>query len=245
MAPVSEYLARRFAEFHSDPLQQFRVRLRRFRAAQLRDLLAHPEALTLDDFNHEIWRLETRALVDGVQTHSGEIFNVHGMSNERLAELDDALARGRLEYHGNSIWGSGTRVYGLSIELTDDGKLEQIRTAARILTDDHLTPLEKAEQVKALPGFGPNSATGLVLVFHPEEFSIWNEVSKAVVGSMDGQVTPLEAFQNSVRDIRNQLKADDFLEVDWFFYLLEQERKVHRQFLRSGRIGRWQPTREV
>lgn len=90
-----------------------------------------------------------------------------------------------------------------------------------------------------IPGFGPNAATGLVLVFHPGEFSIWNEVSKAVVGSWGGRTAPLAAFQEDVNAVREELKADDFLELDWFFYLTDREGRESETTSPNTRRSYW------
>src|SRR5437870_8219642 len=52
-------LDRAFARFRDDPLEQFRVRLKRQRAAQLRQLLADPGSLTVATFNREVWLQES------------------------------------------------------------------------------------------------------------------------------------------------------------------------------------------
>src|SRR5690349_8488842 len=115
MVDIPAEISARFAAFHIDELQQFRVRLRHTRAKQIRDLLSRPDELDLETFNREVWRLETQVLVDGVSVPVGEIFDLRGMSESRRAELEGALRDNRLVFHGNSIWGSGTRVYGSSV----------------------------------------------------------------------------------------------------------------------------------
>jgi hypothetical protein len=219
---VSDALMQRFAEFQGDPLQQFRVRLRRHRAGEMRDMLADPAAITLEWFNQNVWRLESQTLVDGTPIKTGEVFNLAGMSDERLRELDGALAAGTLEFHGNAIWGSGTRIYGAQLQLTADQALSHVRRAAGVLTELGLDPMEKARALLELPGFGPNTATGLVMVFHPDRFALWNQVSRRVVASLDGETNDLTAFERDVGAIREALGGEDFLELDWFFYLLNE-----------------------
>jgi hypothetical protein len=239
MVEIPSDVAGRFAAFHIDALQQFRVRVRRQRAEQLRELLSRPADLTLEIFNHDVWRLETQALVNETPIPSGEIFDIRGMSESRRIELEDALDHDRLTFHGNAIWGSGTRIYGSSVRESNDDKLAHIRVAARVLTDASLAPLAKAEQLVAIPGFGPNVSTGLVLVFHPSEFTLWNEVSRAVVGSWDGRTAPLAAFEEDAEAIRAALGADDFLELDWFFYLSNRERRASEPAARTGEPSYW------
>jgi 5-methylcytosine-specific restriction enzyme B len=69
------------------------------------------------------------------------------------------------------MWRPGSSVY--APQLTDnDQKLENIRQALRTLNDQALTPLEKAQIIEGVSGFGRNIATGLVMVFHTTEFAI-------------------------------------------------------------------------
>ncbi len=223
MPTVSDAITRRFAEFQADPLQQFRVRLRRQRAGQLREMLASSNDLTLEGFNKDVWRLESQTLLHNQPIKTGEIFSVDGVSDERLRELDDAFTAGALEFHGNSIWGSGTRVYGASLQNSDAEKLANIREAARILTAPAVAPIDKATALIGLPGFGPNIATGLVMVFHPSEFALWNQVSQRVLASLGGETSELAGFERDVQSVRAAVNAEDFLELDWFFYLLNHD----------------------
>jgi DNA polymerase III delta prime subunit len=114
------------------------------------------------------------------------------------------------------------QIYGAQLSISDDQKLENIRKGLRLLNDPSLTPLQKTEQILAVPGFGPNIATGLGMVYHPDEFAIWNKQSKGALVKLGYAEDPLSVFQESVTKLRNELGAADFIELDWFLYLVNQ-----------------------
>jgi hypothetical protein len=105
-----------FKHFRDDPEFHFRVRLRRWRAVQLRQLLSDPSRITLDDFNHEIWVPQWKVYLHGNEV-AAEFFDKAIHDESRMAELEAALKSGDLEYHGNAIWGTGSRVYGSSLHM--------------------------------------------------------------------------------------------------------------------------------
>ncbi len=213
-------LQARFARFRSDPLEQLRVRVRRWRAQELRSLLSEVDEIDLVTFNREVWSIRTSVQVGGEEV---QLFGTFPVDAERIAKVRTALEQGQLELHGNSIWGSATRVYGAALKIRAEQKLENVRKGLRLLNDPSLTPLEKTEQICAVPGFGPNIATGLVMVYHPDEFAIWNKQSKGALAKLGCKVEPLSAFQDSVTKLRVELGAEDFIELDWFLFLLNQK----------------------
>src|SRR5262249_32656067 len=137
------------------------------------------------------------------------------------ADLERALDEGRLELHGNYTWKTGSGVYAPGKE--DAIRLANARSALQLLADPLLNPQEKAEQIDALPGFGDCAATGLVMLAHPKDFAIYNAPSVAAVKALGLSANSLTEFQASARSLRDRVKADDFIELDWFLYLLSQE----------------------
>ena len=224
MPELSEDVVKAYDEFRSSELEQFHVWIRRQRAEQLRELLAQPSRLDLETFNHEVWALETATYLRGAKLAPGELGG-KSFDSAWIADVRQAFADGELELHGNYMWGSGTKVFGAPLEQDDQEKLELVREALGILNGD-ASPLEKAERIIAIPGFGPNSATGLVMTYHPDEFQISNQVSKAVVAKFGFANTPLWAFEESVSAIRTALGAEDFLELDSFMYRQQQNGPV-------------------
>jgi hypothetical protein len=91
MPALPEDIVQSFAEFKASELEQFHVWLRRQRVRQLRTLLAQPEALTLEAFNQEVWRVETATYLRGAQLPRGELLE-KPLDSHRIADLKAALA---------------------------------------------------------------------------------------------------------------------------------------------------------
>src|SRR5260370_33280555 len=130
---VSTTLKTRFTQFQQDPLEHFSVRLRQMRAEQLRQLLSNPAMVTLEIFNHEVWP-SGNMVVNG-QTIGAVIDVEIGISAARLPEFTTALDQGKVEIHGNAIWGSGSHIYGSQLKESDEEKVRYIRQAVAILND--------------------------------------------------------------------------------------------------------------
>jgi hypothetical protein len=219
---TSTTLKTRFTQFQQDPLEYFSVKLRQCRAEQLRQLLADPSSVTLEIFNQEVWPLGS-IVVNGRRIGSLENVEI-GISTTQLPELTTALDQGKVEIHGNSIWGSGTRICGSVWSESNEDKVHYIRRAVMILNDVTLSPKEKVQRIDELPGFGPNISTGLVMVFHPAEFAIFNEPSQSAMRMLGISFENLEEFEEKVRALKEQLGARDFIELDWFLYLVSKGR---------------------
>jgi hypothetical protein len=56
------------------------------RAEELRILLAEPSQITLERFNHEVWRVETAAYLGGTRLPAGELFEAPLDAN-RIGEI--------------------------------------------------------------------------------------------------------------------------------------------------------------
>jgi hypothetical protein len=210
-----------FAEMRRDPRWQFQIQLRRTRAAQLRTLLAVPEAVTLDLFNHEVWVFSSKTLLRGKDIGPTGIAESVLLAPDQVADLQRGLETGELELHGNYLWGSAARVYGA--QLTSAGveeKTGNIRRALSILNNPSLAPIAKAEQIEAITGFGRNSSTGLVMVFHPAEFAIYNQQSQAAMEKLGYQVGTLAEFEDVAHKLKDAVGAEDYLELDLFLWLV-------------------------
>jgi AAA domain (dynein-related subfamily) len=216
-------------EFRDSAPGRLWLRVRRQRAAALRELLAVPDSVTLEMFNREVWPLESESVLRGhpakLVTGSGEI----RWESAEAADLLEALDAGELELHGNYMWGSATHVYGAMLQADDAVKTRNLQLAAEILNQSDLRPDQKAAQLQQIRGFGPNAATGLVMAFHPTEFAIYNQPSRAMVADMGYPTDTVSEFEQSVATLREELGAEDFLELDLFLYV---------RFLRGKRGGR-------
>ncbi|MBL7218968.1 MAG: AAA family ATPase [Phycisphaerae bacterium] len=217
----TEKLKEAFDAFRKDPIQSFRVKLRRVRAEQIRNLLSDPDAMDLAVFNRDIWPAESETL-HRTESVTGLSFK-DTLAPDRAAQLEQWLDAGELEFHGNYVWGSGASVFGAKSKDTEEEKTNLIRQAVRVLNDSTLTPSQKVEGILKIPGFGPNIGTGLVMLFHPDEFAIYNKQSKGALSLLGHRTEPLGEFQKSVRSLRDRLGATDYLELDWFLYLVNQE----------------------
>ena len=206
-----------FAHYHQDASSRFQLYLRRKRAEQLRELLADPDAIDLKTFNREVWAFETQTFL------AGRDITRKMRSAAPVAELYDALQTGALQLHGNYIWGSGAHVYGSRLSTSDEQKAEYIHQALRVLNDRELTPIEKAHRIDAIPGFGPNITTGLVMVFHPDEFAIFNGPSQQGVRKSGYAWHDLQSFEDAVHQLKALLGAEDFLDLDLFLYFLSHD----------------------
>ena len=76
---------------------------------------------------------------------------------------------------------------------------------------------EKYRRLLNIPGFGPNSASGLVMVFHPDGFALWSKRSQAAALHFGIASMPIEV---SGTDGRRKRMSHDFIELEWFLYLL-------------------------
>lgn len=217
-----------FTRFRAEPANRFLVTVRRARAQQLRDLLAEPDSLTLEGFNREVWQIESATILDGQTLQPGITTDNHVPEAEELERLESALQDERLELHGNYIWRTASQMYHPHSK-DNAAKLADIQRVAAILTDASLPPLEKARRVDAIPGFGENTATGLVMVFHPDTFALYNRQSREGLQKLGIVVGDLGDFQEQVARLRSEVEAEDFLELDTFLYRVNQEIATSRE----------------
>ena len=128
-----------------------------------------------------------------------------------------------MEIHGNFCWGSATSKYGTALKKTSEkDKLKHVKEAVDILNQESLSPIKKAKQIMRLPGFGRNTATGLAMLFHPNELAIYNKASTQSMISLGRETGTLESFQKEASRLKSLLGADDYLELDWFLYRFNQ-----------------------
>jgi MoxR-like ATPase len=220
--PVSmDDLRSRFAEFRASRPELIRLAIRRRRVRELQGLLVSGD-VPLDAFNREVWPLETTTRLDGEQISGRGLFE-DPIPEELLARLERAIDDGGLDLHGNYLWGSGSRVFGSGLTRLDDSDKDRlVARALAVLRDDELSSLEKAEAIDAIPGFGPNISTGLVMVMDPAGFEIWNKASMEALERLGYPVRDLKPFEEAAAALRLELRADDFLELDWFLYQLRK-----------------------
>lgn len=223
----------RFETLRQDPSHVAMIEIRRHRAEVLRNWLSSDEPISVEDFNREVWRLDdanTKATIEKLQQDFAEqVAQAGGMTPELMTQLEQAIADS--DFHGNTIWGSGTYIYAAH-HSNEAAKQANIDHARDILRDESLSPLDLARALEGVHGFGWNTATGLTMMFHPNQFGLFNAPSKQVLGMLGYTFkrNDLEAFQTHLQDLKTRLDAEDFLELDWFLYQVTQsmEKKKNR-----------------
>jgi 5-methylcytosine-specific restriction enzyme B len=214
-----------FNDFKQNIFHSFFIKLRRYRANQLKELLNGKNKISLQQFNEEVWNIGYAVLNDTKLN----VFNIiHNNDFDTLKKLNEQLEKNQLIYRGNSIWGTGTRVFGAQLKLTDQEKEQLINNAIEILNRTDLTPLEKVNNLIEIKGFGENIATGLVMVFHPDEFAIYNSQSFGALRKLGYSPETLEDFQKDITSLKETLHAADFIELDWYLYWINQENEERK-----------------
>ncbi len=229
-------LRQAFGEYMQDRSQQLRVAVRRSRAASIRELMGTGD-VDVDTFNREVWTFESDTRVGG-RSVKKVIPTTADIPDTTLTKLETAMATAQLELHGNYTWGSATRIYGVR---TKDKSVREanLRLASDILTSSD-PPLVKAKKlVQEVDGFGGNVATGLVMMFYPAEFAIYNQASRDASRLIGVLTDSLESFQSSIERLRNLLGCQDYLELDWFLFLVLQGH-YPEVFPFAARVRRWQ-----
>ncbi|MDM8531224.1 AAA family ATPase [Anaerolineales bacterium HSG25] len=215
---IVNQLVEKFSDLKQNPIHHFIIQLRKERAKQLRELFASPTKIDLKIFNHEVWAMERKTLYAQKRQN---IYPEKNLTRERAIELEKALLNNELKLQGNYIWGGGSKIYAPQKQDTVL-KEQYIRQALQVLNDTGLSPLAKSKKILEIYGFGNNSATGLVMVFHPNNFAIYNKPSREALTELGYSVETLEDFQTAVQKLNAVLKADDYIELDWFLYQFNQ-----------------------
>ena len=102
----------------------------------------------------------------------------------------------------------------------DEYQQKCVHQALAVLNDANLAPIEKVRPMRQIPGFGYNVVTGLVMLCHPNEFSIYNERSRKGAEKLGLDASKLEPFQEAMAELGEQLGASDRIELDWFLAML-------------------------
>jgi MoxR-like ATPase len=215
-----------FTQVINDPAFKVVVKIRQSRAYQIRDMLKYQRSIEVAEFNKEIWAFESETKINGIPTHIMKpLFNGNDPLSLNLEEISHALSFGTLEMHGNYMWGSGSAIFYPS-ESDNKKKKSILAQAITILRKYSLTAVWRYHQLVALPGFGENISSGLLMVLNPTEFAIYNKQSQAALDKFDYPTSKIEDFQVSIQHLRRDLGADDFITLDWFLYLIANNRIV-------------------
>ncbi len=212
-----------FKEYQQSPIEQLRVAIRRKRAEQIRSLLSQPDHVDYEQFNQEVWvnEYETRFRSESLKKR---IFEDGALSTSEVQDLKEALEQDEIELHGNYTWSTVGHVFGGQLKTDEEVKMANIRQALAVLNGQSKNLVEKATQIQEVPGFGPSITTGMVMLYHPNDFAIYNQTSRSVLGKLGLPIENLEVFQNSMRQLKDALYAADFIELDWFLCEVDQGR---------------------
>ncbi|GCF11082.1 hypothetical protein [Dictyobacter arantiisoli] len=172
-----------YVNFRHDPLANFIVHVRQQRAGQIRTLLADPESLPdVETFDREVWCLESRTYLHSHRIDLQLYFKYYEQTkllktmaeqNLKIHDLEKALLAGQLELHGNYIYGQSTGTFAPMIK--DQAlRFSLLKQALHTFNDATLTASEQALLVYNTKGFGENNATGLGMIFHPQDIGIVN-----------------------------------------------------------------------
>jgi hypothetical protein len=223
MVSVSPSDCATYAAFKQHPVTRFESILRRTRARQIRALLSDAAQVSLEMFTREVWRFGPAIEFQGLQTHFYGL-NVDKLPPGWLAALEQGVQDGSVALHGNYMFSQPMTLFDPG-NPDVEAKTEHVRQAVRIVNDESLTPAEKAHRIMAVPGFGPSNATALVCIFHPKDYAVCNKRSIHAVNllartSFTARHIPeaqVQQFQKVAHELKKQLGADDFLELDCFF----------------------------
>ncbi len=204
-----------FQEFIKRPDELLRTNLRRDRAAQLQAMIRDTKNWTVAGFNREVWAFESETVLNAVDI-TGEIYGE--LTPARVVALEVARSFSQIEIHGNFCWGSATKVYGAQLGKAGEAKkLTHIEEAIALLSGAG-APLEKARNVMNVYGFGPNAATGLVMLMHPNQFLNFNAPSQLAIQRLGIDFDGIAEFEDVALELKAFVGARDFLELDWFLF---------------------------
>ncbi len=205
--------------FRQDRLESLRVRVRAYRAGEIRDLLRNRD-LDPETFNVEVWQLGSGGQIEG-EEFADQYKDGVAPSEDLLERIELALEQDNLELHGNHHWRPGTRVFGA--QFGHERRRDSLRRALDILNREGSAPLDKYRDLAEVDGFGPSTASGLVMLLHPEQFAVYNSKSKAGLRRFGRSFDTIEEFQSSVAELREMVGATDYPELDRFLYLVEED----------------------
>lgn len=217
--------------FRQEPINRFRVKLMRRQAERLRRIFAKPHSMNLETFLREM------------QYNDNFSLNINQFSQE-FSQLEKDLENGKLPIQGQSFWKIPKNV----------SSTKKFREVLEILTDDSpedkipIPPLYKVLEIHQNKNFSKTLATGLAMIFHPQNFLIdtdsnqeiiwklekdyganqWNSKTiepfyKEYLGIREDKV--LEKFQTIADKLQENIKTEDFIELhaflNWVYRHLE------------------------
>ena len=210
---VPDDLRTKFEKFRADPTEALRIAVRRRRAAELRSLVADPDAVDLQTFNREVWVIAEPRKQGEAKSLFERLFGTNTLSAAERQQFEASLADPATVLRGNWLWRAATGVIYPTPRVTDEQRLAAVRAALQVLNDGSLPLLEKARRIDDQPGFGPSVASGLVMAFHPTEFAVYNGPSQEALSRLGFDVSTMEAFEQAVAKFARQ--SEPMISLNW------------------------------
>jgi hypothetical protein len=218
------------------PTRQPVLLFRRHAHARIRQLLARDalDSLTLDAFNTNVWQIGAIHYQGKTYTPAEPGQIIHLLADLHGRDPAEALESGDIQLTGNQTWGSGSHVFGPSLNATEAAKLDIVVTAIRhLLYDDTKPLLDRLLDTLFEPnGLGINSVTGILNALSPHEHVLYNEVSVDalnLLGLADvwpsdwrRDVATYPQYLELCKHLRKELGFEDLTDLDWFIYLLSK-----------------------
>ena len=214
--------------YMEDPAREKVLFLREVAHRRIRELLAKDrlEALTLDEFNEQVWQVgSVRYQGQGYRIDSEEA--TASLTKMSIEELKDAYESGELEIEGNQTWGSASHELGPQLSKSDTEKEQVVREALRFLLYGEGPIEQRMEQViKESNGFGINVVSGILHAMCPEKHILYNRRSVdalRVLGmswpeKWQRRVETYVVYRDFCKQVQEHFQLRSLTDVDWFMY---------------------------
>jgi hypothetical protein len=216
--------------------------------ALIRDLTASDNLpkLSLDDFDERVWRL-------GNMRTKREIFSRQRARQFQFETSPDRFAAmldsGELRFVGNMTWGSAVKTLRAYARDRSDKEIEiRMRQAVGLLLHQPGALESRLRQVSDLAiGFGRNVSSGLLMIWHPREFILYNSKSEdcwAAYGldfsTGDNWVKPYLRYNAFCRTLLGDpvINLHDLVDLDVFVNWHSIRYSIYRKKTRSTRKAR-------
>jgi hypothetical protein len=214
--------------YMGDPAREKVLFLREVAHRKIRELVAKNrlEALTLDEFNRQIWQVGS--LKYQGQSHRIDSEEAEALLGEMsIEQLKAAFESGDLETEGNQTWGSYSSVIGSRLGKSHAEMEQVVRDTLRVLLYGEGPIERRMEQVIREPnGFGINVVSGILHAVHPDEHILYNTRSVDALKALgiswpaDWQrnVDTYVVYRNFCWKLQEVLGFRSLTDVDWFMY---------------------------
>ncbi|MBM4465995.1 MAG: hypothetical protein FJ014_10670 [Chloroflexi bacterium] len=216
--------------YMEDPAREKVLFLRGVAHQRIRELVAKDrlEALTLDEFNRQIWQL-------GSVKYQGHSHRIDSEETEALLgamsaeQLKEAYESGELEIEGNQTWGSYSSVIGSRLGKSNTEMEQVVRDTLRVLLYGGGPIERRMEQVIREPnGFGINVVSGILHAVYPEEHILYNSRSVDALhvlglewpADWQWNVDTYVAYRDFCKQAQKYLGFRSLTDVDWCAYNL-------------------------